>query len=130
MRPEQKIMEQKFTEEVHLFCSRLELEEFIQRFQKAFIRKFSNLANLPTASVEVETDNYDLSSEAAGKYASKDRQNYVVKQEFSYTVHEKDGCPCEEDLDLLSDRVFEVVKESVEDIPFFSFLGFDSGHPR
>lgn len=123
-------MEQKFTEEVHLFCSRLELEEFIQRFQKALTRKFPDLANLPTASAETEIDNYDLSSEAAGRHDFKNCQNYVVKQEFNYMVREKGGRPCEEDLDLLSGRVFEVVKESAEDLPFFSFLGFDSVHPQ
>ena len=40
-------------------------------------------------------------------------------------IHEKDGEPCEEDLDLISDRIFEVVKQSVGSIPYFSFLGFD-----
>lgn len=122
-------MEQKFVEEVHLFCSRLELEEFIQRFQKAFIRKFPSLANLPAASVETEPDYYVLSTEVAGRRDCRDCQNYVVKQEFNCIVREEDGRPLEEDLDLLSDRVFEVVKESVAGIPFFSFLGFDAGHP-
>ena len=118
-------MEQKLVEEVHLQCSPLELEEFIQHFCSSFIQKFHEIADLSTFSVEIESDDYDLSSEDAGKSNFEDRQNYVLKQKFTCMVHEKDGEPCEEDLDLISDRVFEVVKRSIGSIPYFSFLGFD-----
>lgn len=120
-----QMMEQKLVEEVHLYCSPLELEEFIQHFCSSFIQKFHEIADLSTFSVEKESDDYNLSSENAGKSNFEDRQNYVLKQKFTCMVHEIDGEPCEEDLDLISDRVFEVVKQSVGSIPYFSFLGFD-----
>lgn len=104
------MMEQKLVEEVHLYCSPLELEEFIQHFRSSFIQEFHKIADLSTFSVEKESDDYDLSSEATGKSNFEDCQNYVLKQKFTCMVHEKDGEPCEEDLDLISDRVFEVVK--------------------
>ena len=119
------MVKQKLVEEVHLYCSPLELEEFIQHFCSSFIQKFDEIADLSTCSVEKESDNYNLSSENAGKSNFEDRQNYVLKQKFTCMVHEIDGEPCEEDLDLISDRVFEVVKQSVGSIPYFSFLGFD-----
>ena len=118
-------MEQKLVEEVHLYCSPLELEEFIQHFYSYFIQKFHKIADLSTISVEKESDDYDLSNGNAGKSNFEDRQNYVLKQKFTCMVHEIDGEPCKEDLDLISDRVFEVVKQSVGSIPYFSFLGFD-----
>ena len=119
------MVKQKLVEEVHLYCSPLELEEFIQHFCSSFIQKFDEIADLSTCSVEKESDDYDLSSEDVGKSNFEDRQNYVLKQKFTCMVHEIDGEPCEEDLDLISDRVFEVVKQSVGSIPYFSFLGFD-----
>ena len=118
-------MEQKLVEEVHLYCSPLELEEFIQHFYSSFIQKFHKTADLSTISVEKESDDYDLSSENASKRNFEDRQNYVLKQKFTCMIHEIDGEPCEEDLDLISDRIFEVVKQSVGSIPYFSFLGFE-----
>ena len=118
-------MEQKLVEEVHLYCSPLELEEFIQHFRSSFIQEFRKIADLSTFSIETESDDYDFSSENAGKSNFEDCQNYVLKQKFTCMVHEKDGEPCEEDLDLISDRVFEVVKRSVGSIPYFSFLGFE-----
>ena len=118
-------MEQKLVEEVHLYCSPLELEEFIQHFCSSFIQKFHKIADLSAISVEKESDDYDLSSENTGKSNFEDRQNYVLKQKFTCMVHEIDGEPCEEDLDLISDRIFEVVKQSVGSIPYFSFLGFE-----
>ena len=118
-------MEQKLVEEVHLYCSPLELEEFIQHFCSSFIQEFRKIADLSTFSVEIESDDYDLSSEAADKSNFEDFQNYVLKQKFTCMVHEKDGEPCEEDLDLISDRILEVVKQSVGSIPYFSFLGFE-----
>ena len=117
------MVKQKLVEEVHLYCSPLELEEFIQHFCSSFIQKFDEIADLSTFSVEKESDDYNLSSENAGKSNFEDRQNYVLKQKFTCMVHEKDGEPCEEDLDLISDRIFEVVKQSVGS--YFSFLGFD-----
>jgi len=75
--------------------------------------------------VEKESDDYNLSNKDTGKSNCEDRQNYVLKQKFTCMVHEIDGEPCEEDLDLISDRIFEVVKQSVGSIPYFSFLGFD-----
>ena len=119
------MVKQKLVEEVHLYCSPLELEEFIQHFCSSFIQKFHEKADLSTYSVEKESDYYNLSSEDVGKSNFEDRQNYVLKQKFTCMVHEIDGEPCEEDLDLISDRVFEVVKQSVGSIPYFSFLGFD-----
>lgn len=119
------MVKQKLVEEVHLYCSPLELEEFIQHFCSSFIQKFDEIADLSTCSVEKESDNYNLSSENAGKSNFEDRQNYVLKQKFTCMVHEIDGEPREEDLDLISDRIFEVVKQSVGSIPYFSFLGFD-----
>ena len=119
------MMEQKLVEEVHLYCSPLELEEFIQHFCSSFIQKFHKIADLSAISVEKESDDYDLSSENTGKSNFEDRQNYVLKQKFTCMVHEIDGEPCEEDLDLISDRIFEVVKQSVGSIPYFSFLGFE-----
>ena len=119
------MMEQKLVEEVHLYCSPLELEEFIQHFRSSFIQEFRKIADLSTFSIETESDDYDFSSENAGKSNFEDCQNYVLKQKFTCMVHEKDGEPCEEDLDLISDRVFEVVKRSVGSIPYFSFLGFE-----
>lgn len=89
------------------------------------IQKFDEIADLSTFSVEKESDDYDLSSEDTGKSNFEDRQNYVLKQKFTCMVHEIDGNPCEEDLDLISDRIFEVVKQSVGSIPYFSFLGSD-----
>lgn len=118
-------MEQILVEEVHLYCSPLELEEFIQHFCSSFIQKFDEIADLSTFSVEKESDDYNLSSKNAGKSNFEDRQNYVLKQKFTCMVYEIDGEPREEDLDLISDRVFEVVKQSVGSIPYFSFLGFD-----
>ena len=118
-------MEQKLVEEVHLYCSPLELEEFIQHFHSSFIQEFHKIADLSTFSVEKEADDYDLSSEAAGKSNFEDCHNYVLKQKITCMVHEKDGEPCEKDLDLISDRVFEVVKQSAGSIPYFSFLGFE-----
>ena len=118
-------MEQKLVEEVHLYCSPLELEEFIQHFCSSFTQEFHKTADLSTISVEKEPDDYDLSSENAGKSNFEDRQNYVLKQKFTCMVHEIDGEPCEEDLDLISDRIFEVIKQSVGSIPYFSFLGFE-----
>jgi len=118
-------MEQKLVEEVHLYCSPLELEEFIQHFCSSFIQKFHKTADLSTISVEKESDDYNLSNKDTGKSNCEDRQNYVLKQKFTCMVHEIDGEPCEEDLDLISDRIFEVVKQSVGSIPYFSFLGFD-----
>ena len=120
-----QMMEQKLVEEVHLYCSPLELEEFIQHFRSSFIQEFRKIADLSTFSIETESDDYDFSSENAGKSNFEDCQNYVLKQKFTCMVHEKDGEPCEEDLDLISDRVFEVVKRSVGSIPYFSFLGFE-----
>lgn len=119
------MVKQKLVEEVHLYCSPLELEEFIQHFCSSFIQKFDEIADLSTCSVEKESDNYNLSSENAGKSNFEDRQNYVLKQKFTCMVYEIDGEPREEDLDLISDRIFEVVKQSVGSIPYFSFLGFD-----
>ena len=119
------MVKQKLVEEVHLYCSPLELEEFIQHFCSSFIQKFHKIADLSAISVEKESDDYDLSSENAGKSNFEDRQNYVLKQKFTCMVHEIDGEPCEEDLDLISDRIFEVVKQSVGSIPYFSFLGFE-----
>ena len=119
------MMEQKLVEEVHLYCSPLGLEEFIQHFCSSFIQKFDEIADLSTCSVEKESDNYNLSSENAGKSNFEDRQNYVLKQKFTCMVYEIDGEPREEGLDLISDRIFEVVKQSVGSIPYFSFLGFD-----
>lgn len=119
------MVKQKLVEEVHLYCSPLELEEFIQHFCSSFIQKFDEIADLSTFSMEKESDNYNLSSENAGKSNFEDRQNYVLKQKFTCMVHEIDGEPREEDLDLISDRIFEVVKQSVGSIPYFSFLGFD-----
>ena len=107
------MVKQKLVEEVHLYCSPLELEEFIQHFCSSFIQKFHEIADLSTFSVEKESDDYNLSSEDVGKSNFEDRQNYVLKQKFTCMVHEKDGEPCEEDLDLISDRIFEVVKRSV-----------------
>ena len=118
-------MEQKLVEEVHLYCSPLELEEFIQHFCSSFMQKFHKTADLSTISVEKESDDYNLSNKDTGKSNCEDRQNYVLKQKFTCMVHEIDGEPCEEDLDLISDRIFEVVKQSVGSIPYFSFLGFD-----
>ena len=118
-------MEQKLVEEVHLYCSPLELEEFIQHFCSSFIQKFHKTEDLSTISVEKESDDYNLSNKDTGKSNCEDRQNYVLKQKFTCMVHEIDGEPCEEDLDLISDRIFEVVKQSVGSIPYFSFLGFD-----
>ena len=118
-------MEQKLVEEVHLYCSPLELEDFIQHFRSSFIQEFRKIADLSTFSVETESDDYDFSSENAGKSNFEDCQNYVLKQKFTCMVHEIDGEPREEDLDLISDRIFEVVKQSVGSIPYFSFLGFD-----
>ena len=118
-------MEQKLVEEVHLYCSPLDLEEFIQHFCSSFIQELHKTADLSTISVEKESDDYDLSSENKGKSNFEDRQNYVLKQKFTCMVHEIDGEPCKEDLDLISDRIFEVVKQSVGSIPYFSFLGFD-----
>ena len=118
-------MEQKLVEEVHLYCSPLELEEFIQHFCSSFIQKFHKIADLSAISVEKESDDYDLSSENTGKSNFEDRQNYVLKQKFTCMIHEIDGEPCEEDLDLISDRIFEVVKQSISSIPYFSFLGFE-----
>ena len=118
-------MEQKLVEEVHLYCSPLELEDFIQHFRSSFIQEFRKIADLSTFSVETESDDYDFSSENAGKSNFEDCQNYVLKQKFTCMVHEIDGEPREEDLDLISDRIFEVVKQSVGSIPDFSFLGFD-----
>jgi hypothetical protein len=120
-----QMMEQKLVEEVHLYCSPLELEEFIQHFCSSFIQEFHKIADLSTFSVEKESDDYNLSNGNAGKSNFEDHQNYVLKQKFTCMVHEKDGEPCEEDLDLISDRIFEVVKRSVGSIPYFSFLGFD-----
>lgn len=119
------MMEQKLVEEVHLYCSPLELEEFIQHFCSSFIQKFHKIADLSAISVEKESDDYDLSSENTGKSNFEDRQNYVLKQKFTCMIHEIDGEPCEEDLDLISDRIFEVVKQSISSIPYFSFLGFE-----
>ena len=119
------MVKQKLVEEVHLYCSPLELEEFIQHFCSSFIQKFDEIADLSTFSVEKESDDYNLSSENAGKSNFEDCQNYVLKQKFTCMVHEIDGEPREEDLDLISDRVFEVVKQSVGSIPSFSFFGFD-----
>ena len=119
------MVKQKLVEEVHLYCSPLELEEFIQHFCSSFIQKFDEIADLSTFSVEKESDDYDLSSEDTGKSNFEDRQNYVLKQKFTCMVHEKDGESCEEDLDLISDRILEVVKQSVGSIPYFSFLGFE-----
>ena len=120
-----QMMEQKLVEEVHLYCSPLELEDFIQHFCSSFIQELHEIADLSTFSVEKESDDYDLSSEDTGKSNFEDHQNYVLKQKFTCMVHEKDGEPCEEDLDLISDRIFEVVKRSVGSIPYFSFLGFE-----
>jgi len=120
-----QMMEQKLVEEVHLYCSPLELEEFIQHFCSSFIQKFHKIADLSAISVEKESDDYDLSSENTGKSNFEDRQNYVLKQKFTCMIHEIDGEPCEEDLDLISDRIFEVVKQSISSIPYFSFLGFE-----
>lgn len=119
------MVKQKLVEEVHLYCSPLELEEFIQHFCSSFIQKFDEIADLSTFSVEKESDDYNLSSENAGKSNFEDRQNYVLKQKFTCMVYEIDGEPREEGLDLISDRIFEVVKQSVGSIPYFSFLGFD-----
>lgn len=119
------MVKQKLVEEVHLYCSPLELEEFIQHFCSSFIQKFDEIADLSTFSVEKESDDYNLSSENAGKSNFEDCQNYVLKQKSTCMVHEIDGEPREEDLDLISDRVFEVVKQSVGSIPYFSFFGFD-----
>lgn len=119
------MVKQKLVEEVHLYCSPLELEEFIQHFCSSFIQKFDEIADLSTFSMEKESDDYNLSSENAGKSNFEDRQNYVLKQKFTCMVYEIDGEPREEDLDLISDRIFEVVKQSVGSIPYFSFLGFD-----
>ena len=118
------MMEQKLVEEVHLYCSPLELEEFIQHFCSSFIQKFDEIADLSTFSVEKESDDYNLSSENAGKSNFEDRQNYVLKQKFTCMVYEIDGELREEGLDLISDIIFEVVKQSVGSIPYFSFLGF------
>ena len=90
-----------------------------------FAGGFHKIADLSAFSVEIESDDYDLSSENTGKSNFEDCQNYVLKQKFTCMVHEIDGEPCEEDLDLISDRVFEVVKQSVGSIPYFSFLGFE-----
>lgn len=120
-----QMMEQKLVEEVHLYCSPLEFEEFIQHFRSSFIQEFHKIADLSTFSAGKESDDYNLSSEAAGKSDFEDCQNYVLEQKFTCMVHEIDGEPCEEDLDLISDRVFEVVKRSVGSIPYFSFLGFE-----
>ena len=119
------MVKQKLVEEVHLYCSPLELEEFIQHFCSSFIQKFHEIADLSTFAVEKESEDYNLSSENAGKSNFEDRQNYVLKQKFTCMVYEIDGEPREEDLDLISDRIFEVVKQSVGSIPYFSFLGFD-----
>ena len=54
------MMEQKLVEEVHLYCSPLELEEFIQHFCSSFIQKFDEIADLSTFSVEKESDDYDF----------------------------------------------------------------------
>lgn len=119
------MVKQKLVEEVHLYCSPLELEEFIQHFCSSFIQKFDEIADLSTFSVEKESDDYDLSSENTGKSNFEDRQNYVLKQKFTCMIHEIDGEPCEEDLDLISDRIFDIVKQSIGSIPYFSFLGFE-----
>lgn len=119
------MVKQKLVEEVHLYCSPLELEEFIQHFCSSFIQKFDEIADLSTFSMEKESDDYNLSSENAGKSNFEDCQNYVLKQKFTCMVYEIDGEPREEGLDLISDRIFEVVKQSVGSIPYFSFLGFD-----
>lgn len=121
-------MEQKFVEEVYLYCSPLELEEFIRRFQSSFIQKLYRIADLSIFSVGKGVDEYDLRSEAAERHNFEDCQNYVFKQKFTCMVHEQDGKPCGKDLDLISDRVFEVVKQSVGSIPYFSFLGFEDGY--
>lgn len=46
------MVKQKLVEEVHLYCSPLELEEFIQHFCSSFIQKFHEIADLSTFSVE------------------------------------------------------------------------------
>jgi len=99
-----QMMEQKLVEEVYLYCSPLELEEFIQHFRGSFIQEFHKIADLSTFSVGKESDDYDLSSENAGKSNFENCQNYVLKQKFTCMVHEKDGEPCEEDLDLISSK--------------------------
>ena len=91
------MVKQKLVEEVHLYCSPLELEEFIQHFCSSFIQKFDEIADLSTFSVEKESDDYNLSSENAGKSNFEDCQNYVLKQKFTCMVHEIDGEPREED---------------------------------
>ena len=85
-RKRMQMMEQKLVEEVHLYCSPLELEEFIQHFCSSFIQKFDEIADLSTFSVEKESDDYDLSSENAGKSNFEDRQNYVLKQKFTWKL--------------------------------------------
>ena len=87
------MVKQKLVEEVHLYCSPLELEEFIQHFCSSFIQKFHEIADLSTFSVEKESDDYNLSSEDVGKSNFEDRQNYVLKQKFTCLVHEIDGEP-------------------------------------
>lgn len=92
------MIEQKLVEEVHLYCSQLELEKFVQRFQRSFRQELHKIANLSTISVEVEADDYALAGETADRHDLKDCQNYVLKQKFSCVVRKIDGKPCEEDL--------------------------------
>lgn len=99
------MVKQKLVEEVHLYCSPLELEEFIQHFCSSFIQKFHEIADLSTFSVEKESDDYDLSSEDAGKSNFEDCQNYVLKQKFTCMVHEIDGEPCKEDLSFYQSSI-------------------------
>lgn len=118
---EDGIVEQKFVEELHLYCSQPELERLIKRFKSSFAQEFHELDDFSPVAVETEEDDYNLAIEAAGRGVFEDLRAYVIKQEFVFPVRKKN----EEDLDKISNRVFGIVGETVEDVPYFSFLDLE-----
>jgi hypothetical protein len=118
---EDGIVEQKFVEELHLYCSQPELERLIKRFKSSFAQEFHELDDFSPVAVETEEDDYNLAIEAAGRGDFEDLRAYVIKQEFVFPVRKKN----EEDLDKISNRVFGIVGETVEDVPYFSFLDLE-----
>ncbi|WKE56974.1 hypothetical protein J8247_09425 [Corynebacterium tuberculostearicum] len=113
--------QQKFVEELHLYCSQPELERLIKRFKSSFAQEFHELDDFSPVAVETEEDDYNLAIEAAGRGDFEDLRAYVIKQEFVFPVRKKN----EEDLDKISNRVFGIVGETVEDVPYFSFLDLE-----
>lgn len=86
---EDGIVEQKFVEELHLYCSQPELERLIKRFKSSFAQEFHELDDFSPVAVETEEDDYNLAIEAAGRGDFEDLRAYVIKQEFVFPVRKR-----------------------------------------